>query len=406
MKIKEVIEKTGLTDRAIRLYIDEGLTAPSIEESYSGRKKIEFSETDVERLKNVAILRKAGFSIPDIKSISDNSENAKEIVENLIRQTEENIENETEIVRRLKNISFDEEVTMKTICNSLSSSVDKKSVPKEDLHNSIWNKIEQNTYKAVGIIGLIVTGAIYILTPIYWICEYRHLKMTDDWLSTILFLYFGWITIDILSVLLIVFNRNKSVKRNKKGRKFLSGTIVVSMVIIGYFSALPTVIIGGLAPPAYSYTTDIDNYLELDGWVERGYGEEIRNLFPEEIPSFALHSEDELYDDGVPFTTKYFYKFTYDFDQVFDIVAEWMLSLDDYEKVRDEALTKGNRIEHRGEWVCVHYPPDGEVNEWGFTESGIYIFAYNDSSRKVRYIASDGVGDGGRGVPYYYSLDW
>lgn len=406
MKIKEVIEKTGLTDRAIRLYIDEGLTAPSIEESYSGRKKIDFSENDVERLKNVAILRKAGFSIPDIKSISDNSEKAKEIVENLIRQTEKNIESETEIVRRLKNISFDEEVTIKTICNSLSSSVDKKSVPKEDLHNSIWNKIEQNAYKAVGIIGLIVTGTIYILTPIYWICEYRHLKMTDDWLSTMLFLYFGWITIDILSVLLIVFNRNKSVKRNKKGRRFLSGTIVVSMVIIGCFSALPTVIIGGLAPPAYSYTTDIGNYLELDGWVERGYGEEIRNLFPEEIPSYALKSEEKLYDDGVPFTTKYFYKFTCDFDQVFDIVAEWMLSLDDYEKVRDKALAKGNRIEHRGEWVCVHYPPDGEVNEWGFTESGIYIFAYNDSSRKVRYIASDGAGDGGRGVPYYYSLDW
>ena len=75
MKIKEVIEKTGLTDRAIRLYIDEGLTAPSIEESYSGRKKIEVSESDVERLKNVAILRKAGFSISDIKSIADDSEN-------------------------------------------------------------------------------------------------------------------------------------------------------------------------------------------------------------------------------------------------------------------------------------------------------------------------------------------
>lgn len=405
MKIKEVIEKTGLTDRAIRLYIDEGLTAPSIEESYSGRKKIDFSENDVEQLKNVAILRKAGFSIPDIKSISDNSEKAKEIVENLIRQTEDNIESETEIVRRLKNISFDEKVTMKTICNSLSESVEEKEVPKEDMHNSFWNKIEQNTYKAVGIIGLIVTGAIYILTPVYWLCEYKYLKLTDSWLEWILLIYCGWILITVLSCLIILLNLDKSVKRTHKSRRILSCIIVVCMVFGGCVSGFPS-IVGLIAPPAYSYTTDVDNYLELDGWVERGYGEEIRNLFPEEIPSYALHSEDELYDDGVPFTTKYFYKFTYDFDQVFDIVAEWMLSLDDYEKVRDEALAKGNRIEHRGEWVCVHYPPDGEVNEWGFTESGIYIFAYNDSSRKVRYIASDGVGDGGRGVPYYYSLDW
>ena len=42
MKMKEVTEKTGLTDRAVRLYIDEGLALPNIEESYSGRKNIDF----------------------------------------------------------------------------------------------------------------------------------------------------------------------------------------------------------------------------------------------------------------------------------------------------------------------------------------------------------------------------
>ena len=63
MKIKEVIKKTELTDKAIRLYIDNGLVAPSIDESYSGRKSIDFSDDDVERLSNIALLRKAGFSI-------------------------------------------------------------------------------------------------------------------------------------------------------------------------------------------------------------------------------------------------------------------------------------------------------------------------------------------------------
>lgn len=403
MKIKEVIEKTGLTDRAIRLYIDEGLAAPSIAESYSGRKRIEFSESDVERLKNVAMLRKAGFSIADIKSITDNKETVKEIVENFIEQTENNIAHETEIVEKLKGISFDEEVTIEKICDSLSETVEEKSVPKEDLHNSIWVKIEQNSYRTVGIIGLLITGAIYFLTPIYWICEYRHLKLTDGWLEGTAFLYSGWIAITVLSCLIIVLNRDKSVRRNRKGRRIISGIIAVCMVIIGCFSVLPT-LMGALAPPAYSFTTDVDDYLKLDGWVERGYGEEIRNLFPEEIPSYALMSEDKLYDDGVPFTTKYFYKFTYDLDQTFDIVAEWMLSLDDYEKVKNEAIKKGNKTEHRGEWICVHYPPDGEVNEWGFTDSDTYIFAYHDNSRRVRYIVSnDG---GGYGKPYYYSLDW
>ena len=68
MKIKEVIEKTKLTDRAIRWYIDNGLVSPGIEENYSGRKNIDFTESDVERLSQIALLRKAGFSISDIKS--------------------------------------------------------------------------------------------------------------------------------------------------------------------------------------------------------------------------------------------------------------------------------------------------------------------------------------------------
>ncbi|MBR2418036.1 MAG: MerR family transcriptional regulator, partial [Clostridia bacterium] len=47
MKIKEVIAKTDLTDRAIRLYIENGLVSPSITENYSGRKNIEFSDDDL-----------------------------------------------------------------------------------------------------------------------------------------------------------------------------------------------------------------------------------------------------------------------------------------------------------------------------------------------------------------------
>ncbi len=47
MKMKEVIERTDLTDRAIRLYIENGLVSPSCSESYAGRKNIEFSAEDV-----------------------------------------------------------------------------------------------------------------------------------------------------------------------------------------------------------------------------------------------------------------------------------------------------------------------------------------------------------------------
>ena len=47
MKIKQVIKETGLTDRAIRLYIEKDLVKPEYDENYNGRKSINFSENEV-----------------------------------------------------------------------------------------------------------------------------------------------------------------------------------------------------------------------------------------------------------------------------------------------------------------------------------------------------------------------
>ena len=141
MKIKDIIEKTGLTDRAVRLYIDEGLVLPDIKESYSGRKSIDFSEKDVERLNNVALLRKAGFSIADIKNLIDDNSTAKSVIERFVEQTQTDIEHKTEIVEKLKGISFDEDVTFEKICSSLSASVNEKQVPCEDMKLTLAERI-------------------------------------------------------------------------------------------------------------------------------------------------------------------------------------------------------------------------------------------------------------------------
>ncbi len=320
MKMKEVIEKTGLTDRAIRLYIDEGLAIPSIAESYSGRKSIDFSESDVERLKNVALLRKAGFSIADIKSMVDDNLTAKNIVEKFIEQTENNIAHETEIVEKLKGISFDEEVTIGTICASLSETVEEKQVPKEDLKSLFWKKVEKNPYKAAGITGLIITGVVYILTFLLWSSGHKHIALAEDWYIWVLVCFSGWLIIDALCVLLILFNRDKSEKRSKKSRRIVSAILTVlswGVGVIAFYISLLSPILS----PCYSLTTDIRDYMVLDSWVEDSYGEEIRAFFPKEVPECALESSDEVYA-SIPFTTRYYYKQTYDFDQFADIVAE------------------------------------------------------------------------------------
>ena len=54
MKIKAVCEATGLTDRAVRYYIDEGLIEPDYTENYHGRRNYDFSDEDVRALKRIA----------------------------------------------------------------------------------------------------------------------------------------------------------------------------------------------------------------------------------------------------------------------------------------------------------------------------------------------------------------
>ena len=51
MKIKAVCEATGLTDRTVRYYIEEGLLSPKYTENYLGRKNYDFSQQDIKNLK-------------------------------------------------------------------------------------------------------------------------------------------------------------------------------------------------------------------------------------------------------------------------------------------------------------------------------------------------------------------
>ena len=80
MQMKEICEKTRLTDRAVRLYIENGLLSPAIESNYAGRRSIRFSEEDVEILTAIASLRKAEFSLSDILQMQSDPEQISAVI--------------------------------------------------------------------------------------------------------------------------------------------------------------------------------------------------------------------------------------------------------------------------------------------------------------------------------------
>lgn len=80
MKIRTVCEKTGLTDRTIRYYIEEELIHPSFTENYLGRRQYDFSEDDIVALCDIAVLRSFDFSIEEIRELLSHPENSPVII--------------------------------------------------------------------------------------------------------------------------------------------------------------------------------------------------------------------------------------------------------------------------------------------------------------------------------------
>ncbi len=70
-RMKSVMLKTGLSEKAIRLYIDKGLVQP-IERISGNRHNYYFDELQIKKLKQIALLRKYDFSLNEIKCLYDN----------------------------------------------------------------------------------------------------------------------------------------------------------------------------------------------------------------------------------------------------------------------------------------------------------------------------------------------
>ena len=87
MKIKEICEKTGLTERAVRLYLERGLLHPASQRR-QGRTYREYGEEDLARLQQIAALRSRGFSLEEIAPLLDGGD-ADAILASRIAQLKE-----------------------------------------------------------------------------------------------------------------------------------------------------------------------------------------------------------------------------------------------------------------------------------------------------------------------------
>ena len=85
MKINEVSRQTGLTKRTIRFYIEQGLINPAIV-IRNGREYREYSEKDLQELMSIAGLRRAQFTLDQIRTVKLAPERIPEILSDYCRE--------------------------------------------------------------------------------------------------------------------------------------------------------------------------------------------------------------------------------------------------------------------------------------------------------------------------------
>lgn len=92
MQVIEVCRLTGLTKKAIEYYQGKGLIFPKI----NGSGYREFSESDLARLQEIAVLRKLDFTIDEMKQVLDSDE--RKLTLTRIKQSKE-IQAKTKLAR-------------------------------------------------------------------------------------------------------------------------------------------------------------------------------------------------------------------------------------------------------------------------------------------------------------------
>ncbi len=411
MKIKQVIKETGLTDRAIRLYIENDLVKPECDENYNGRKSIDFSEKDVEQLKNIALLRKADFSIQEIKALQEGGKTAQETVKEYINRTSAKIQFSSEIIEKIGNLADEENITIEIICEKLSSNLANEKVPAEDMELSPKEQKEKSIFTVISVIGMVVScGAMLLLLSLVAHLHYKYTTLFPfplDFPQKLIAFpirYFFLIQFALGLIIYLIYKKNKRIGKKKDRKKAICIFITILLVI----SLLLSPIIFMCHFFGYgSSTTNLNNYLEVDEENFQFEWDEIFQVFPYKVPDFAKRL---IYNESS--TTKYFYAYSEGIfnDYNMDIYAEWQYDdalgwqlNNEYEKEKQRILSKDNivSIETMGDWQCVHFKKIHESSV-DMCDYNYLFFAYNDKTQTVRYIAEFGY----KADPYHLQLDW
>lgn len=408
MKIKQVCEQTGLTDRTVRYYIEEKLISPYYTENYMGRKAYDFSATDMTMLENIAVLRKVGFTVEEIRQLIQSPANSQEIIRQVRRRKEEAAETEQETFALLDRLGRLTDYTVSSLVEALGEAAERAKLPPE--------KYRPDAYE---VCGMLLNGAVYaavMLAPpaflIRWLCWFwKYHRYAAFGAGNALCILLALLP---TAALLIAWLKPEWIRRRWRAW-------VLCLLYLPFSWGCAGHMLGD------SVTTDIRYYRVWDFYLDEGYGQ-TGALFPAQIRQ-GWDMSRSIYEDS-----DYFYRARAEegtavdsfwgqtVSVAYDIYAEWTIPQD---LLTEEVARVSGLFEKLGNDPFAWYASQGQKGDFTywimdfmpvedhdpFSErwkgGSIYMmFAYDKKTGRVRY----GVGRDFRDIwpdfPHFREVDW
>jgi len=401
MKIKSVCAFTGLTDRTVRFYIEEGLISPAFQENYLGRRSYDFSNGDVTQLNSIAILRKFGFSVSEIKELISTPDAVGRVLKEIIERKRELLLREQEALNALISLDTENIGSISDIATGLSEFSRNKELPKEDSKINILNLVCR-IIKNLLLFAVFISPFVSLFIGLFY-DEYIYpvLKSIGFTIIVNIIAFIPSVAILLMTVL----------KRKKKKRKIVIKIIAIVLLVFIWYPSL----LFQIALADRSETYDITNYRRFDPNCMVNRSSFFQNLFPVWPHYFESVDGETVYLDS-----KYYYRYIRGFDDTYDVYAEWKLDRTDfYEEVdrvtslfQDYYASNGHLAYvsytemQKGDYYCLIIYKNGQKPFEPVTHSyHYYIFAYDEKNLRVRYMDCYSLEDGYE-TPYYLELEW
>ena len=132
MKLKEVCTETGLSRKTIRLYEEKGLLIPHMEHR-NGRDYREYTPEDIRKLKTIALLRRAWFTMDEIKQMMDDPDTIQDIFPQYIEWLENQKKELDGLLSVAKTVNPRYIANVEQLSGAMSSAAAKMPLPSYDV---------------------------------------------------------------------------------------------------------------------------------------------------------------------------------------------------------------------------------------------------------------------------------